>query len=98
MGDLVYREEILDKLYRIFDQYNMATDRTSDGGFGETVFKVIKSVPVGYDIYGTIKNLEEIEDDYINVRSNDFQEGAHNGASWMKQQAIDVIRNGGCND
>lgn len=60
MNDLISRSKVLDLLYKIFEEYNMTTDKTSDlKSFGTDVFKAIKDMPTDYsNCHGNIKKIE----------------------------------------
>ena len=51
MSDLISKSKVIELLYRVFDEYRIATDKTSTlGGFGSEVFKRVREMPTVYDI------------------------------------------------
>lgn len=63
MNDLIRRSKVLDLLYKIFEKYNMSTDKTSDlKSFGTDVFKAIKDMPTDYDVCKAVDELEDYKD------------------------------------
>ena len=66
MNDLISRSEVLELLYKIFDEYYMSTDKNPSiisksfgtESFGIDVFKKIKKMPTAYDIDKIIEELE----------------------------------------
>lgn len=41
---LIDKEQVLDILYEVFEQYNISTDKTVNMGFGHEIFKRIKEL------------------------------------------------------
>ena len=61
MSDLISRSEAIELLYKTFDEYRIATDKTSTlVGFGSEVFKRVREIPTVYDIDKVVKELEEM--------------------------------------
>ena len=67
MSDLISRSEVLELLYKIFDEYYMSTDKNPSiisksfgtESFGIDVFKKIKKkMPTAYDVDKVIEELE----------------------------------------
>lgn len=60
MSDLISRSEVLEMLYKIFDKYQMSTDKNPSRGesFGTDVFKEIKEMPTAYSVDKIIEELE----------------------------------------
>ena len=60
MSDLISRNEVLELLYKIFDEYHMSTDKNTSVGksFGTDVFKEIKEMPTAYDVDKVVEELE----------------------------------------
>ena len=60
MSDLISRSEVLELLYKIFDKYQISTDKNSSRGesFGGDVFKEIKNIPTAYNIDKVVEELE----------------------------------------
>ena len=66
MFDLISRSEVLELLYKIFDEYYMSTDKNPSiisksfgtDSFGIDVFKKIKEMPTSYDIDKVVEELE----------------------------------------
>ena len=51
MSDLISKSKVIELLYKVFDEYRIATDKTSTlGGFGSEVFKRVREMPTVYDI------------------------------------------------
>lgn len=91
MNDLISRSKVLDLLYKIFEKYNMTTDKTSDlKSFGTDVFKAIKDMPRDYDVCKVVDVLE----DYKN-RFDDEDRG------YIQEEigyAIEIAKQGGVSD
>ena len=98
MNDLISKSEVLELLYKIFDEYYMSTDKNPSiisksfgtESFGIDVFKEIKKMPTAYDIDKVVEELElhsfELGTDTIPVhylRLND---------------AIEIVKHGGISD
>ena len=66
MNDLISKSEVLELLYKIFDEYYMSTDKNPSiisksfgtESFGIDVFKEIKKMPTAYDIDKVVEELE----------------------------------------
>ena len=66
MNDLISKSEVLELLYKIFDEYCMSTDKNPSiisksfgtESFGTDVFKEIKKMPTAYDIDKVVEELE----------------------------------------
>ena len=66
MSDLISRSEVLELLYKIFDEYYMSTDKNPSiinksfgtESFGIDVFKEIKKMPTAYDVDKIVEELE----------------------------------------
>ena len=101
MSDLISRSEVLELLYKIFDEYYMSTDKNPSilsksfgtdifGSFGTDVFKKIKEMPTAYNIDKIIEELElhsfELGTDTIPVHYVRLNE------------AIEIIKQGGVSD
>lgn len=62
MSDLISRSYVIDLLYKTFDEYRIATDKTSTlVGFGSEVFKRVKEMPTVYDIDKVVDKLKELK-------------------------------------
>ena len=69
MSDLISKSEVLELLYKIFDEYYMSTDKNPSiliksfgidifGSFGTDVFKKIKEMPTAYSVDKVVEELE----------------------------------------
>ena len=69
MNDLISKSEVLELLYKIFDEYYMSTDKNPSiliksfgtdifGSFGTDVFKKIKEMPTAYSVDKVVEELE----------------------------------------
>ena len=71
MSDLISRSYVIDLLYKTFDEYRIATDKTSTlGGFGSEVFKRIREMPTAYSVDNVVEELEEIKSNGRYVQGN----------------------------
>ena len=66
MNDLISKSEVLELLYKIFDEYYMSTDKNPSiisksfgtESFGIDVFKEIKKMPTAYSVDKVVEELE----------------------------------------
>ena len=95
MNDLISKSEVLELLYKIFDEYYMSTDKNPSiisksfgtESFGIDVFKEIKKMPTAYNIDKVVEELElhsfELGTDTIPVHYVRLNE------------AIEIVKQGG---
>lgn len=100
MSDLISRNEVLELLYKIFDKYNMSTDKNTSIGksFGTDVFKEIKEMPTAYDVDKVVEELEKHKDttdlttvDEEMIIGFTIYQGAFNEAI---DKAIEIVKEG----
>ena len=91
MSDLISRSEVIDLLYKTFDEYKIATDKTSTlGGFGSEVFKRVSEVPNVYD-------LNEVFDELKELKAYAVYEDINADTKWL-DKAIEIVKHGGVSD
>lgn len=105
MNDLISRSKVLDLLYKIFEEYNMTTDKTSDlKSFGTDVFKAIKDMPTDYDVCKVVEELEKIKGlacDGKSCSECEYTSDCFNGEQSEKvaiDKAIEIVNQGGVSD
>ena len=98
MSDLISRNEVLELLYKIFDEYYMSTDKNPSiisksfgtDSFGIDVFKKIKKMPTAYSVNNVIEELElhsfELGTDTLPVHYIRLNE------------AVEIVKQGGVSD
>ena len=96
MNDLISKSEVLELLYKIFDEYCMSTDKNTSiliksfGSFGTDVFKKIKEMPTAYSVDKVVERLElhsfELGTDTLPVHYVRLNE------------AIEIVKQGGVSD
>ena len=96
MSDLISKSEVLELLYKIFDEYCMSTDKNTSiliksfGSFGTDVFKKIKEMPTAYSVDKVVERLElhsfELGTDTLPVHYVRLNE------------AIEIVKQGGVSD
>lgn len=103
MSDLISRSEVIDLLYKTFDEYRIATDKTSTlGGFGSEVFKRIREMPTAYDVDKVVEELEERKEE----REKQYKRASMEDGSYMLSKcfsegaraygnAIEIVKQGG---
>ena len=88
MSDLISRSEVIDLLYKVFDEYMIATDKTSTlGGFGSEVFKRVREMPTVYDI-------NEVFDELKELKAYAVYEDINADTKWL-DKAIEIVKQGG---
>ena len=106
MNDLISRSEVLELLYKIFDEYYMSTDKNPSiisksfgtESFGIDVFKEIKKkMPTAYDIDKVVERLE------IEKRTADrvydlFKMNTDLGYALGLNEAIEIVKQGSVSD
>lgn len=91
MSDLISRSEVIDLLYKVFDEYMIATDKTSTlGGFGSEVFKRVREMPTIYDINEVLDELKEL-------KAYAVYEDINADTKWL-DKAIEIVKQGGVSD
>ena len=91
MSDLISRSEVIDILYKVFDEYRIATDKTSTlGGFGSEVFKRVREMPTVYDIDKVVDELKEL-------KAYAVYEDINADTKWL-DKAIEIVKQGGVSD
>lgn len=95
MSDLISRSEVIDLLYKTFDEYRIATDKTSTlGGFGSEVFKRIREMPTAYDIDKVVGELEERTDflkDCTKYGNKNAKQQAESYSTMMMYEVADLV-------
>ena len=93
MNDLISKSEVLELLYKIFDEYYMSTDKNPSiliKSFGTDVFKKIKEMPTAYSVDKVVEELElhsfELGTDTLPVHYVRLNE------------AIEIVNQGGVSD
>ena len=79
MNDLISRSEVLELLYKIFDEYYMSTDKNPSiisksfgtESFGIDVFKKIKEMPIAYSVDKVVEELYKERTEIL--LSNDYE-------------------------
>ena len=91
MSDLISRSYVIDLLYKTFDEYRIATDKTSTlGGFGSEVFKRVREMPTVYDIDKVVDELKEL-------KAYAVYEDINADTKWL-DRAIEIVKHGGVSD
>ena len=91
MSDLISRSYVIDLLYKTFDEYRIATDKTSTlGGFGSEVFKRVREIPTVYDIDKVVDELKEL-------KAYAVYEDINADTKWL-DKAIKIVKQGGASD
>ena len=91
MSDLISRSEVIDILYKVFDEYRIATDKTSTlGGFGSEVFKRVREMPTVYDIDKVVDELKEL-------KAYAVYEDINADTKWL-DKAIEIVKHGDVSD
>ena len=91
MSDLISRSYVIDLLYKTFDEYRIATDKTSTlGGFGSEVFKRVREMPTVYDIDKVVDELKEL-------KAYAVYEDINADTKWL-DKAIEIVKQGGVSD
>ena len=99
-GDLISRSEVLELLYKIFDEYYMSTDKNPSiisksfgtESFGIDVFKKIKKMPTAYDIDKVVEELYEKRTEIL--LSNDYECEIINYCLDNFDEAIEIVKAG----
>ena len=103
MSDLISKSEVLELLYKIFDEYYMSTDKNPSiisksfgtESFGIDVFKKIKKMPTAYDIDKVVKKLEERKALYERLIGYESKNGTstekYQHIKWIWEQRMAVI-------
>ena len=87
MSDLISRSYVIDLLYKTFDEYRIATDKTSTlGGFGSEVFKRVREMPTVYDIDKVVDELKEL-------KAYAVYEDINADTKWL-DKAIEIVKHG----
>lgn len=97
MSDLISRSYVIDLLYKTFDEYRIATDKTSTlVGFGSEVFKRVREMPTVYDIDKVVDELNELDVKSI-TRYKNGNFGNFDGVEYYikKRKAIEIVKHGG---
>lgn len=100
MSDLISRSYVIDLLYKTFDEYRIATDKTSTlGGFGSEVFKRVREMPTVYDIDKVVAELNELDVKSI-TRYKNGNFGNFDGVEYYikKRKAIEIVKRGSVSD
>ena len=91
MSDLISRSYVIDLLYKTFDEYRIATDKTSTlGGFGSEVFKRVREMSTVYDIDKVVDELKEL-------KAYAVYEDINADTKWL-DKAIEIVKQGGVSD
>ena len=101
MSDLISRSEVLELLYKIFDEYYMSTDKNPSiliksfgtdifGSFGTDVFKKIKEMPTAYSVDNVVEELE--------LHSFEFGTDILPAHYVRLNDAIEIVNQGGVSD
>ena len=104
MDDLISRSEVLELLYKIFDEYYMSTDKNPSiisksfgtESFGTDVFKKIKKMPTAYNIDKVVEELYEKRTEIL--LSNDYECEIINYCLDNFDNAIEIVKAGGKNE
>ena len=101
MSDLISRSEVLELLYKIFDEYYMSTDKNPSilsksfgtDSFGIDVFKKIKEMPTAYNVDKVIEELYEKRTEIL--LSNDYECEIINYCIDNFDKAIKIVKQDG---
>ena len=109
MNDLISKSEVLELLYKIFDEYYMSTDKNPSiliksfgtdifGSFGTDVFKKIKEMPTAYSVDKVVEELNKLDVKAI-TRYKGGTFGDYEGTDYYikKSDAIEIVKAGGKN-
>lgn len=94
MNDLISRSEVLELLYKIFDKYQMSTDKNPSRGesFGTDVFKEIKEMPTAYSVDKVVEQLEKLKDKGSVSKTEQLITNA------CVKRAVEIVKVGGENE
>ena len=100
MSDLISRSEVIDLLYKTFDEYRIATNKTSTlGGFGSEVFKRVREMPTVYDIDKVVEKLEENSSRYTKKYNTPYGNNGYRDVKAISvHKAIEIVKQGGVSD
>ena len=100
MSDLISRSEVIDILYKVFDEYRIATDKTSTlGGFGSEVFKRVREMPTVYDIDKVVEKLEENSSRYTKKYNTPYGNNGYRDVKAISiHKAIEIVKHGDVSD
>ena len=91
MSDLISRSEVIDLLYKTFDEYRIATDKTSTiDGFGSEVLKRVRGMLTVYDIDKVVDELKEL-------KAYAVYEDINADTKWL-DKAIEIVKQGGVSE
>lgn len=94
MSDLISKNEVIDLLYKTFDEYRISTDKTSTlDGFGSDVFKRVREMQTSYDIDKVVEELKQ--------RSKEYNSGVRlhgKPEEMLTDDAIEIVKQGGVAD
>lgn len=104
MNDLISKSEVLELLYKIFDEYYMSTDKNPSiliksfgtdifGSFGTDVFKKIKEIPTAYSVDKVVEELYKERTEIL--LSNDYECEIINYCIDNFDKAIEIVKQGG---
>ena len=101
MSDLISRSEVLELLYKIFDEYYMSTDKNPSiisksfgtESFGIDVFKKIKKMPIAYSVDKVVEELYKERTEIL--LSNDYECEIINYCIDNFDKAIEIVKQGG---
>ena len=68
MSDLISKSEVLELLYKIFDEYYMSTDKNPSiliKSFGTDVFKKIKEMPTAYSVDKVVEEIKTLKEEAL---------------------------------
>ena len=100
MSDLISKSKVIELLYKVFDEYRIATDKTSTlGGFGSEVFKRVREMPTVYDIDKVVKELEENASRYTKKYTTPYGNNGYKDTKAISiRKAIEIVKQGGVSD
>ena len=100
MSDLISKSKVIELLYKVFDEYRIATDKTSTlGGFGSEVFKRVREMPTVYDIDKVVKELEENASRYTKKYNTPYGNNGYRDVKAISiHKAIEIVKQGGVSD
>ena len=107
MSDLISKSEVLELLYKIFDEYYMSTDKNPSiliksfgtdifGSFGTDVFKKIKEMPTAYSVDKVVEELYKERTEIL--LSNDYECEIINYCIDNFDKAIEIVKQGSASD
>ena len=96
MSDYISREEVIELLYKTFDEYSMGTDKQDSlGGFGAEVFKRVKAMQtvdekeiIRKAFERVVERLEEMEKKALRVQNYDVSFYA----TGQMHKAIEIVK------